>query len=214
MLEMLRFLRTIPGLSLAFGHLALATALLMTLATLGPGFVARVLGLGPADSGYILAPAGLGMLVATGLLGHFAAGADRHRLARWGLFAMAVSLAALALVRPAFDLLATGLSNAGPAALELGPRLGYLAVACLITFSLGVEFALVTIPAQTVVSEATEPSVRGRVFAALFMLTGAASSLPVLVIGALADNVGIVRILLGVAGAVALTALWSRPPRK
>jgi hypothetical protein len=154
------------------------------------------------------------MLVATGLLGHFGAGADRHRLARRGLFAMAVSLAALALVRPLFDLLAADLAGQGPAGLALGPKLGYLGLACLITFSLGVEFALVTVPAQTVVSEATEPSVRGRVFAALFMLTSAASSVPALVIGALADNVGIVRILLGVAGVVALTALFSRPPRK
>ena len=54
--EVRRFLTGTPGIALAMAYLALASALLMTLATLGPGFVARVLGLGAEDAGYILAP--------------------------------------------------------------------------------------------------------------------------------------------------------------
>jgi MFS family permease len=201
------FLRGASGLLAAIGHLALATALLMTLATLGPGFVARVLGLGAEDAGYVLAPAGLGMLLSTALLGQFAVHIDRRRLAALGLVAMGASMALLALVRPAFDLFLAELAKKGPAALPFAETLGYLGVVCLITFSLGVEFSFVTVPAQTAVSEATEESVRGRVFALLFMVTGTVSALPVLVIGILADNLGIVRMLLALAALVAVAGL-------
>lgn len=214
MVEASRFLRSTPGIGVAIVHLTLATALLMTLATLGPGFVARVLGLGPEDAGYILAPAGLGMLVTTVLLGHFAVNANRELLASRGLMAMSLSLAALALVRPIFGLLQSEFARVGPGALPAVETVGYLGIVCLITFSLGVEFAFVTIPAQTVVSEATEPSLRGRVFALLFMATGSVSTLPALVIGALADSVGIVPVLLVTAAAVFLAgaATWRRQP--
>lgn len=210
MLEARQFLSTTPGVTLAIGHLVLATALLMTLATLGPGFVARVLGLGPEDSGYILGPAGLGMLSTTVLLGQYAVHADRRTLARRGLILMAVSLAALALIRPFFELLHSELIQRGPGILPFGETVSYLGVVCAITFSLGVEFSFVTIPAQTVISEATEPAIRGRVFALLFMLTGTASAVPVVVIGALADNVGIVQMLLALAVLAAIAGSLTR----
>ncbi|MGI8424911.1 MAG: MFS transporter [Chloroflexota bacterium] len=191
MAEAARFLRVTTGVSLAIFHLTLATGLLMTLATLGPGFVARVLGLGPEDVGYILAPAGAGMLGATALLGQFAVHTDRRRLAGAGLLAMAASLACLALLG----------NVSGPAQAAIG-TLGYLLVVCALTFSLGVEFSLVSIPAQSVVSEATEEAIRGRVFALLFMLTGSVSAVPTVVIGVLADNLGIWQMFLALAAIV------------
>ena len=198
MLEAGRFLRATSGVSLAIFHLTLATGLLMTLATLGPGFVARVLGLGAEDVGYILAPAGAGMLGATALLGQFAVHTDRRRLAGAGLMAMALSLALLAL-----------LGNASaPAQAALG-TLGYLVIVCAITFSLGVEFALVTIPAQSVVAEATDEALRGRVFALLFMLTGSVSAVPTVAVGVLADRVGIGPMFLALAAIVGLFGLAS-----
>lgn len=203
MLEARRFLQQSPGVMAAIGYLALATALLMTLATLGPGFVARVLGLGPEDAGYVLAPAGGGMLLMTAILGQYATRADRHKLACRGLLAMGASLALLALVRPLFDRLTSELARSGPGGLALGQTVSYLGLVCVITFTLGVEFSVVTIPAQTVVSEATEPHLRGRVFALLFMLTGTVSAVPVLLIGVLADHLGIVRMLLALALLVA-----------
>lgn len=208
MREAQRFLRATPGITQAMAHLALASALLMTLATLGPGFVARVLGLGPEDAGYILAPAGLGMIVTTGLIGQYAVKADRVKLACSGLLAMGMSLAVLALVRPVFEYFRTELARGGPGAIPAVETLGYLGLVCLVTFSLGVEFSFVTIPAQTMISEATAPHLRGRVFALLFMITGSVSTVPAIVIGALADSVGIIPMLLSLAGIVALAGVW------
>jgi MFS family permease len=207
MREVRRFMTETPGITVAIAYLALASALLMTLATLGPGFVARVLGLGPEDAGYILAPAGLGMLVTTALIGHFALRTDRVRMASAGLVAMAVSLAALALVRPVFEYFETGLAKGGPGAIPAGETVGYLFLVCLVTFSLGVEFSFVTVPAQTMIAEATEPHLRGRVFALLFMVTGSVSAIPAVVIGNLADKLGIVPMLLTLALLVALVGL-------
>jgi MFS family permease len=214
MLEARRFLSFAPGVTLAIGYLALATALLMTLATLGPGFVARVLGLGAEDAGYVLAPAGLGMLVTTALLGHFAANADRRKLASRGLIGMAFSISALAMIRWVFNLVVAELERRGPGILPLGEEVAYLGTVCLITFSLGVEFSCITIPAQTVVSEATEPHIRGRVFALLFMLTGTASAIPVLIIGALADHLGIAPMLLALAVLVGIAGIAGWPWRR
>jgi MFS family permease len=207
MLEARRFLALTPGVSLAIGHLALATALLMTLATLGPGFVARVLGLGAEDAGYVLAPAGLGMLITTALLGHFAAGVDRRKLASRGLVAMSASIALLAVIRWVFNLAVAEFERHGPAVLVPTQEIAYLGLVCLVTFSLGIEFACITIPAQTVVSEATEPEIRGRIFALLFMLTGTVSAIPVLIIGALADHLGIAQMLLALAALVAVVGV-------
>jgi MFS family permease len=209
MVEVWRFISATPGITAAIVYLAIASGLLMTLATLGPGFVARVLGLGAEDAGYILAPAGLGMLLTTAVIGHFAVRADRVRMASWGLVAMGVSLALLALIRPAFEYFMAELAQGGPGAIPGAGAVGYLGLVCLVTFSLGVEFAFVTIPAQTMISEATEPHLRGRVFALLFMVTGTVSAVPAVLIGNLADNLGIVPMLLSLAVLVAVAGLFS-----
>jgi MFS family permease len=209
MVEVWRFISGTPGITAAIVYLALASGLLMTLATLGPGFVARVLGLGAADAGYILAPAGLGMLLTTAFIGHYALHADRVRMASWGLVAMGLSLALLALIRPAFEFFMAELAQGGPGAIPAVGTVGYLGLVSLVTFSLGVEFAFVTVPAQTMVVEATEPHLRGRVFALLFMVTGTVSAVPAVLIGNLADNLGIVPMLLSLAVLVAVAGLLS-----
>jgi len=212
MLEAARFLRDSAGVTLAIGHLTVATGLLMTLATLGPGFVARVLGLGAEDVGYVLAPAGIGMLASTALLGQYAAHADRRRLAGLGLLGMSLAIAALALVRPAFDRFQEALTARGMVGLQAGETLAYFGLVGVITIALGVAFSLVTIPAQTVVSEATTEALRGRVFALLFMVTGTVSAVPTVLVGILADNVGIVPMLLALSMTVAIFGLVALRP--
>ncbi|HEX2324050.1 MAG TPA: hypothetical protein VHQ00_01560, partial [Chloroflexota bacterium] len=61
----------------------------------------------------------------------------------------------------------------------------------------------------TMVVEATEPHLRGRVFALLFMVTGTVSAIPAVLIGNLADNLGIVPMLLSLAALVAVAGLLS-----
>ncbi|HXI17290.1 MAG TPA: MFS transporter, partial [Chloroflexota bacterium] len=212
MLEAARFLRDSAGVTLAIGHLTVATGLLMTLATLGPGFVARVLGLGAEDVGYVLAPAGVGMLASTAMLGQYAAHADRRRLAGLGLLGMSLAIAALALVRPAFDRFQEALTARGMVGLQAGETLAYFGLVGVITIALGVAFSLVTIPAQTVVSEATTEALRGRVFALLFMVTGTVSAVPTVLVGILADNVGIVPMLLALSMTVAVFGLVALRP--
>jgi MFS family permease len=209
MLETRRFVSRAPGLSLAIGHLTLATAMLMSLATLGPGFVNRVLGLNAEDTGYILAPAGAGMIATTAVLGQFAVQADRRKLAGAGLVTSGVLLAGLALVRPGFDLLLAQPDQGGLAILDAGEMMAFLGVVVAITALLGAGFSLVTIPSQTLVAESTEESIRGRVFALLFMLTQTASAIPVVVIGMLADVVGIATMMVVLGTIVGVIGVWT-----
>jgi MFS family permease len=154
-------------------------ALLFMLAALGPGFVARVLGLAAEDTGYVLAPAGLGIILTTLFLGHYGATMSRTRLVSGGLLAMALTLAALALMRGGTEAIVGELGRRGITDLPLPGFVSYLGAVELITFLLGVEFTLVTIPAQTVIVEHTDEALRGRVFSALFMLISLLSAAPV-----------------------------------
>src|SRR5256886_1767188 len=69
-----------------------------------------------------------------------------------------------------------------------------------LSFLLGIEFGALMIPSLTYLMENTPDHVRGRVFALLFMVINGVSALPVLVAAALADTLGIDRVigLLGV----------------
>jgi MFS family permease len=70
---------------------------------------------------------------------------------------------------------------------------------------LGFSIALVNIPAQTTLQEKTPLEVRGRVFAVQILVANAAGLPPTLSIGTLADHIGIPRVILLIAGGVAVT---------
>ena len=56
------FLRTNRAVRTMLVLLSVTIAIVYLLATLGPGYVSRVLGFSPEDAGYVLGPAGLGIL--------------------------------------------------------------------------------------------------------------------------------------------------------
>lgn len=200
--EVRAFLRDRPIVMAAMAQQSLTVAVLFMLATLGPGFVARVLGLQPEDTGYVLAPAGVGIILSTLYLGHYGANLSRTRMVNGGLVAMAVTLALLALMRPGTEAVVGELGRHGITQLPLSGFISYLGLVGAITFLLGVEFTVVTIPSQTVVVENTEEELRGRIFSMGFMLISFLSALPVIFVGALADLFGITWVMLGVAAVI------------
>jgi MFS family permease len=154
----------------------------------------------PEDAVYIFAPAGLGLVLSTYLIGRFGYLVRREILINIGLGTIVLTLIALGLVSQGHRALSVPLFEAYPQA-----TVSLTTAVMVLTAFLGFSIALVNIPAQTTLQERTPLEVRGRVFAVQFLVANAAGLLPTLFIGTLADRIGIPRVILLIAGGVAIT---------
>lgn len=191
-------------LRVALFQLALVSALTMMMAMLAPGYAVRVLGLAAEDATYVFWPAGVGMLVASILVGRFGQNVRRQVLASAGMFGMGLALAGLAWAG----------GGSGPFDKPLFyqyPELVITTAASIMFFSLvaGMAMALINIPAQTLVQEESSDAVRGRVFAVQFTLSNAIGIPPMLFVGTLADIYGIPRVTFVAAIVIILIAVFN-----
>jgi len=95
----------------------------------------------------------------------------------------------------------------------LEDRLGISSVVSmtmLLAIPLGLAFTVVSVSARTVFNRRSPPELQGRVFATQSALTDLASVPPLLVVGAVADLVGVRLVLLVAAGLCALVAVAAR----
>ncbi len=194
-----------PPVRVATINLALASTILLVVATLGPGFVSRVLGRNAEDVGFLLLPAGVGMAVGIVLVGRIVRRIGGSRLITLSMTAGAAALAGLALAPAWGARLGRLWLGAHASAGQIGNVV--LGGAVVMAVGLGVVNSLITVPAYTQLQEETNEDMRGRVFASLFMMTGSLSMLPVLFAGALADWFGLVTVMVGVAVLMAVTGL-------
>ncbi|MBC7263832.1 MAG: MFS transporter [Chloroflexi bacterium] len=193
------FIRTQPRVRIAIAHLGLVSFLVISVASLAPGFAARVLGRAPSDALYIFLPAGIGMLLSTFLLGRFGHHVAREKLIHGGFAVGGMAILALALV-------VWGRGMPGRPA--LGPITGTtIKQITLFSVLLGSAMTVAAISAQTALQESTPPRLRGRVIAVQFLTTSAASLPPMLFIGNMADRVGIPPVILLIATVVLLWAV-------
>lgn len=171
---------------IALSHFALIATLLVVLQALGPGFARRVLGLAPEDSVIIFAPAGVGMVAASFLLGRFGYRVSRKMLTHVCLIIGAISLWLISVV-------SSGDGTPQSAILRLFPEraLPLTSMVVVIFTFFGLSVSVVNILASTDLQEHSPNFIRGRVFAVQFMLNNLLSILPLLVITVVADQYGI-----------------------
>jgi MFS family permease len=198
---------------LALSHLVLISTVIMIMAMLAPGFASRVLGREPEDAVFVFAPAGLGMLLATTLVGRFGYRMRKEWLSNAGLLLMGLGFAGLGLITQGYRILPEPLLQLYPqAALSLTTSV------MGISFVLGLTMSGVSILGQTILQEASTPDVRGRVFALQFMLSNLVGIPPMLTTGGLADWVGIPQVMLVVGVAVlaasAISTYYSMSPAR
>jgi len=74
---------------------------------------------------------------------------------------------------------------------------------------LGLAYAMVNAPAQTVLHERAPPEMRGRVFGAQLALASLVAIIPLLLVGAVVDLYGVSIVLLMIAAVVAVAAAVS-----
>jgi len=162
-------------------HLAAIYTLLMVTVTLLPGFLARVVGQPVAEFVILALPAGLGFGLGTWIVSSIGHQFNAGLWGSGGLILVGVALRSMAVWQ-------NGSAIAGLT----------LAVAFL-----GCGLALVIIPARAVLQSRPPAALRGRVWATQVVLSNAVALLPILLIGSLADRIGIQRVLY----LIALTAL-------
>lgn len=188
--------------SLAMLHLTMASALMLVVAMLAPRYVVAVLNIRADDAVYVLAPAGVGILLGTTAMGQLARRVAKETLVGTGLLGMSIFIFSLAVVRRIGDgLLAPAL---GLSAQQAGASVVPLVM--LIAAVLGLSISLVIIPSQTILMERAPVTTRGRIFAVQIVLGHVASIAPLIFIGGLSDLFGINKVVALVAAGV--FAVW------
>jgi MFS family permease len=179
-------------------YLTFATTIFMLVAALAPNFVSTVVGLAPGDIGFIVAPAGLGVIAGVILVPRLAQRFSRESLIDWAVVVGGFSLLFLALSRE----ILTAILAPGPV-----PQALEVAVAGVLAAVLGISNALVLVPSQTILQERSHEHIRARVYATFFTITSVVSFVPIFFAAAAADFFGVVTVLAGVA--VLLVAVGS-----
>lgn len=160
----------------------------LTLVTLAPGMVARVLGAHVADVAYLAVPGGFGFGLGLWLLNRHSQWLERPAWMRIGLLSFGLGLAVLSL--------GAGCSAWG------------LVLLALAGLSIGQGFALVNVTGRVILQDRPAPEMRGRVLASQATLSNLLTSLPLLLAGALADRIGIRNVYLVLALLVLGMAAW------
>jgi MFS family permease len=200
----LRFVAGQPPLQAAMTQLVTIATLVMIMAMLAPGYAARVLGMSAQNAILVIAPAGLGMLLAGGVVGRWGHVLRRARLAPLGLALAGLCFAALGLVSLDYHRLLQPI-------LAVYPRAAFsLASATMaIGLALGFFMATVNIVSQTTLQLESPPHVRGRVFSVQFMLNNLLGIPPMLALAGIADAVGIPSVLFVVGAGTVVMAVVS-----
>ena len=172
-------------------HLAASASLVGVLGVLGPALAASI-GLDPNRLIVVVLPLGLG--VVGGVLGlrRFGRGVPRRRSAEAGLVS--------------FGLLSIGVAIVGPL---LAGQEAAIPVVVVLAFLAGSAYAATTVSAQTALFEHMPPAARGRIFGVLASIVSAASLLPILIAGPLADKVSAPVVLSIIAAAIIATGVAS-----
>ncbi|MCC6314673.1 MAG: MFS transporter [Thermomicrobiales bacterium] len=188
--EGLIFILNDPLLMRAIAYLTVASTTFLMVAALGPQFVTNIVGLSENDIGYIVAPAGIGVVLGVLLVPRLARRFPREALIDWSLALGGVVLMLLAISKPVLMLI---LQRSPSVVLET------IVVGALAAL-LGVCNACVLVPAQTVLQERSHEHIRARVYATFYTIANTVAFIPIFFAAAAADLFGVAQVL----GVVAL----------
>lgn len=182
-------------------QLTLISTLLLIMAEMAPGFTSRVLNFTAEDTAYVFLPLGAGLLAGMFTTGKITRRMPKELLTRVSVTAIGVLMFGVGISPPLsrIGLRFTGFVGFRP------PAANWLIGLDLFLFLLlGIAFAYVLVPAQTLVQELAGDEVRGRVFSIQFMASSAFMIIPLLFVGGLADAFGISNVLTGMGILIAL----------
>ena len=185
-----RFVTHHRRIQAAMVQLVTIATLVMVMAMLAPGYAARVLGIRAENAVIVFAPAGIGMLLATGIVGRWGYRLRRIGFGHIGLVLTGLTFAAMGWVSLDYQRLLQPILDVYP-----GATFSLTTATMGLCLVLGMCLASVNILGQTTLQQESPPDMRGRVFSVQFMLNNLIGIPPMLVLGRMADAIGIPRVM-------------------
>jgi MFS family permease len=176
-----RYLRSNKLLLNAMMQLAVLFSTIAALPVLAIKLTAEI-NLEPKQFGFLVAAAGIGLVLGAGVLGHWGGRIQQKTLPLFGFIGMSVVLAIFTLVNSVW----------------LGILCGGV---------LGFGASLIAVPMQTLIQEKTPESMRGKVFGFQNNAVNIALSIPLVIAGPLTDKFGLQPVLWGMSAIVALAGI-------
>lgn len=189
-----------PILIKAIVYLTLATTTYLMIAALGPEFIVTVLKLPSEDIAYIVAPAGLGVVVGALLVNKAARYIRPARLVDYGLISAGIWLGLFALSEPIGSLFGFGGDT-------VARGVTVFAVGC--AAMLGISNAFILVPSQTLLQAGSPQEGLARVYATYFTISNVASFAPVLFAGAFADLFGVLKVIIFIAALLVVIGVYN-----
>jgi len=185
----------------AIVQLTLISTLLLIMGEMAPGFANRVLNLTPEDTAFVFLPMGAGLLLGMISIGKLTTYLPKQLLTRVSVTAIGVLMFGVGISPP----LST-IGNRITESVGFRPQAAAWLVGVDLFFFLllGLAFAYVLVPAQTLVQELAGDEIRGRVLSIQLMASSAFMIIPLLFVGGLADAFGITNVLMGMGLFIAL----------
>lgn len=209
-----RILRTNRRAFLAVSYLSLSVALAKVLVVLVPHYTEDVLGISAEDTVFVAAPAaigaGLGLLLAPPL----ARLIGSWRVVAMGLALFLLGLLGLGLIVYVRDFVQENWDIGFTLVEERAGVPSVVTMTMILAIPLGLAFSLVNVAARAVMNQEAPQEYQGRVFAVQMAVADFLSLLPLLIVGAVADLVGVRATLLASAISATAVALYlALPPR-
>jgi len=181
---------------LSIFFLALSQTLVLVVATIAPGYASTVLRI-PIVQFPILfvVPAALGMVVGAWMIINYLPSYPKHRLITAGIFLSSFSML---LLPYGSKVAAKGFIKIMNFYLPNILDIDILHIIIIIALVLGLSNSLVFVPANTLLQEKTSEDFRGKVYGFLNTFVGILSLLPVIIVGGLADIIGVGAVITGI----------------
>lgn len=186
--------------------LALSQTLVLVLATIAPGYASSVLGIPVVEFPMLfVAPAALGVVVGAGVLISFFHNRSKYSLIIVGIFLSGICM----LLLPYGSKVASkGFVQIINLYLPKFLEIDILHVVVVLAFILGLSNSLVFVPANTVLQEKTTDEFRGKVYGFLNTFIGILSLLPIIIVGSLADVIGVGAVITGIGVFLLFVGVW------
>jgi MFS family permease len=162
-------------------QLAVFSSTIAALPVLAVSLTAEV-GLKKEEFGFLVAPAGIGLVLGAGILGHFGNRIQQKSLPLIGFVGMSIVLVIFTFVNSLW----LGLLCAG---------------------ILGLGASLIAVPVQTLIQEKTPESMRGKVFGFQNNAVNIAVAVPLIIVGPLTDRFGLSPVLWGMSFIVTIAGI-------
>jgi MFS family permease len=201
LVECWRFISRDQVLAVSVWQLALGGSVVAVVAMIAPRFVVEFFHQPPELAALVFVPAGAGLILGSAITPIVTRRLGYNPSIALGIATLALSAALLTVVH------AVAPSIFGETAFY--SAIPYLAIMLLLTFLIGIALDFVNIPAQTLMQEHSPDWIKGRVLAVQGMLLNGLTVPFVLIMGRVADILGLMPAILILAGIIAVAGAIS-----